>query len=83
MQGYSFIRTNDKFLIKNRHSLIYEQYNYIKEILAFNKIKKDEASEDEMKLEGNGFENVLFASCPRHVLKKCQIATCQSKFLHH
>ncbi len=49
MQGYSFIRTNDKFFIKTRHSLIYEQYNYIKEILAFNKIKKDEASEDEMK----------------------------------
>ena len=45
------LEQNYKLFIKTKHSLSYKQHNYIKEILANNKIKKDEASENEMKFE--------------------------------
>ena len=52
------LEQNYKLFIKAKHSLAYKQHNYIKEILAKNIIKKDEASEDEMKFEY--FQKVYF-----------------------
>lgn len=45
------LEKDDKFHINTEHSLAYEEHNYIKEIIAYNKIKTDEVKEEEMKSE--------------------------------
>ena len=50
-KGTTSLENEDIFIIKTKCSLTYEQHNYVKEILAYNKIKNNTVTEEEMKLE--------------------------------
>ena len=50
-KGTASLENEDIFIIKTKCSLTYEQHNYVKEILAYNKIKNNSVTEEEMKLE--------------------------------